>query len=358
MVFNNITLCVSYIYIYIYIANIFNVSKIRKNNFILFFIILFSIEASLRFILKKNLSFLEINQGVGGFYLSQYRFGIIDEENRSNTTSLLENPEFSIIRKYNNIGLRSETNILISKDTIENRIFCMGDSWTEGNGVIVDSTYPSLLQNFYLNTNVKIYNIGFEGTDVVDMYKKIHQLSCYRPDIVIFSTNYTDLGSMVTRGGLERYDSEFVEHGKAGPWWEIIYGSSYIVRYFIKGIGYNNLLIKSNENTYAVDKLVKAIIKMHKYCEDESIRFILVINPDKEEVSDKNLNPQMNSVIKKLKEQDKNIELINLLPLYIYNGVNKSNISNYYWQYDMHHNVKGYALFAKCVYENININNQ
>src|SRR5690606_15926401 len=85
-----------------------------------------------------------------------------------NTNITITNRENVVYKRQTNSLGYSDIEWNIKKDTNEIRILCIGDSFTEGDGTPIDSTYVKLLEeNFHKNgyTNVNIMNAGKCGSD-------------------------------------------------------------------------------------------------------------------------------------------------------------------------------------------------
>ena len=70
------------------------------------------------------------------------------------------------------------------------RVLAIGDSFTEGDGAVVDSCYPVLLGKFLNSPNdstgYEILNAGTCGSDPVYGYQNLQDRLCnYRPDVVL-----------------------------------------------------------------------------------------------------------------------------------------------------------------------------
>ena len=77
--------------------------------------------------------------------------------------NFLKNPkpgytETSIVYQYNSHGFRTKE---FNVDTVIPSILCLGCSFTEGIGVHVDQTWPSLIQLYF--PDYQVYNLGVAG---------------------------------------------------------------------------------------------------------------------------------------------------------------------------------------------------
>jgi len=150
-----------------------------------------------------------------------------------NRTDREKKPEFSYEHSFNTIGLR-ETDLDKVKIDSSFTIAGFGDSFTEGVGAPYDSTWVKLLSNQLKScrTNLLCVNAGRNGSDIIyETYKFKHLiLETYKPQLVIFSINTSDINDLIVRGGNERLVSENNVVYRDGPWWKYLYSFSYVWR--------------------------------------------------------------------------------------------------------------------------------
>ncbi len=105
-----------------------------------------------------------------------------------------------IKKKTNNLGLASEYDLQISKDSF--KILVIGDSFTESLGVDTEKAWPNQLQKILIEnsySNVEVYNGAIAGYNldqyyfrIEDLYKKIN------PNIILIgfatATDFYDVG--------------------------------------------------------------------------------------------------------------------------------------------------------------------
>lgn len=229
------------------------------------------------------------------------------------------------------------------------RIACLGDSFTDGVGAPRDSSYPAQLQAIL--DSAEVFNAGVAGNDPFWAYMFLKQkVIGYKPDVVLFTINSSDIFETVNRGGLERFGTDGNTHfTRKAPWWEFAYAHSYLVRLVIhKAFGYNRFLIAGDWNEKAEDAfadLNDCVDKTNTLCIQNGIRCIFVFNPLLYEIAADTLD--CNPVLLHARRQG--YEVADVLHFFKTHGVNARNINRYYWPIDTHNTPVGYTLFAQAV---------
>jgi len=275
--------------------------------------------------------------------------------------------EFSFFRPTNSLGF-PDKEWQIKKDSGELRVLCLGDSFTEGDGAHIDSSYvaflTSTLKEGYMNVNVM--NAGVCGSDPFYNYVNLRDtLHKYHPDLVIQTISTNDIETdYATRGGMER----FVEKGRPGkvklrqaPWWEPLYAVSYVARLIFNSAGYNYLLVKDRDRILLMSDAKNDYIKLFSQYNDLAIKYnfnvFLIVLPLREHILtnenryayDAHLVPIAEAVKKK-----SNFHIIDLFEFYpSYMEEKNLDINDVYWIKDTHHNSKGYQMMAKGIYQAI-----
>jgi lysophospholipase L1-like esterase len=265
----------------------------------------------------------------------------------------LKTGEYCYHRTINSEGL-SDIEHPAKKDSNEYRIVGLGDSFTEGDGTDVDSTWLKFLERnltkYPLNKRLTFMNAGVCGSDPYFEYILLKEkLLKFKPDLVLVAVNNSDLTDILLRGGMERFRSDGTLQYNPAPWWEPIYATSHISRLFFTAMGYNDLLIKRNGHNYSDSeaKLIEIIRNFNSLSKQENFKFILIFHPHKTDIDRK--TSKLDGVIKQI-NSEKELEVLNLLTYFIEKEkIDSSNSQNYYWVKDGHHNAKGYAAFARGV---------
>ncbi|MDD4236836.1 MAG: GDSL-type esterase/lipase family protein [Bacteroidales bacterium] len=328
--------------IYFFVRNKSVKTKLVVNSV---FIALLVAEILLRFIGSTS-TYMERRVG---FYESSYNLKNASYWiNRNNKKISKTGEEFNFYRECNSMGYSDkEWNWKDMKS--KTRILALGDSFTEGDGADADSTWVKFLERKIKDTSFYFMNGGICGSDpVFELYKLQHIFLQFKPDIVVVCINYSDIQDVLFRGGYERFKPDGVKF-KRGPWWEPIYAMSHLSRLFFR-LKFNQSLIAYNAYDREQEKslsIIKTTIDSIKQLSDNnSIELVFVFHPMKESVKE-GKNP-FKEVIEELNDED--ISTINLFEYYSKPEI-VSNINDYYWVKDGHHNAKGYKLMAEGIYE-------
>lgn len=272
-----------------------------------------------------------------------------------NDTVIYEQSEFSYINYINEFGNR-ERSIEFFKDTNAIKVFCLGDSFTEGDGAPYDSTWVKRLENLSnenCDTNFIFYNAGVCGSDVFYTKKLLtEKLIKLKPDYVIESINDSDLPDVVYRGGKERFNKDGTTSGKVGPRWEKYYKYSHIFR-FIVAVFFNydeNLFVKGKEfeTEFEALQLVKnQVIETADWCKNNNIPYIAFLHP-----VPSGWKHQEDIYIAFLDAFEDIPYVHNLTPKFKKSFENR-NIKDYSWEENAHFNGKGYYVMGDIYYETL-----
>lgn len=123
--------------------------------------------------------------------------------------------EFNYSYKINSLGFFGKEPELFQSNRL--RIACFGDFFTQGIGVPIDSSWPASL-DFHLS-NCDLLNAGLLGSDPIYSIKFLEEIvwSSYSPDIILFALNDTDVGDVMVRGGMERFQEDGSVRYKNSP---------------------------------------------------------------------------------------------------------------------------------------------
>ena len=268
----------------------------------------------------------------------------------------LKSSEYNFHRSVNGIGISDTSALPDEADTMQ-RILCLGDSFTEGDGAPADSSWPSILQSLLRNDekyrNVKVVNAGICGSDPWFQFFLLRdRLMVYKPEMVIQAINFSDVYDMIIRGGVSRFRDDSTVKYNSAPWWEWFYGSSRLFRIFIhRYAGINEYLMPGE--SLLIDKL-RAMRQIRLACthtgrllDNKGIRYVIVFHPLKSEVEKKWFPLKL--LVEHLKKHT-SYKIINLYDLFVVAGMNEQNIYRYYWKTDGHHKAAGYSLFAEQIF--------
>lgn len=235
------------------------------------------------------------------------------------------------------------------------RIFCLGDSFTEGIGATNDSAYPAILQHL-LGDSFEVCNAGISGHDIVMEYELLQKkLLPYQPDYLLISINQTDIIDIIKRGGSERYDTTkpFVNKN---PWWNDIYGASYLFRFFIHKVLQKNRLFLTQKQAEAEKKIaeghiIETIKKFQSFSKKNGVGICFVMMPMRAETQSKTYELQQSLQFM----QKENICAVNALDYFNRHGIDSASVDEIHWRIDGHYNNSGYALLARAVVEKISL---
>lgn len=277
----------------------------------------------------------------------------------ANTSRINTNIEFEYYNTHNDLGHRELNFSVFLSDTLTEKIVCIGDSFTEGDGAPADSTWVKrlevLLNQEKNKKGYRFYNAGINGSDVCYNNKiLVEKLVVLKPKIVIECLNNSDIYDIINRGGKERFNKDGTTTGKVGPRWEPIYKYSHVFRAFIRTIcGYDNNLIKIKEAQKLKLESLKLIGEQVKetsnFCKKNQIRYILILHPTPNELNLKDFN---NNVLLSLNEQP---NVINLFRPMI-NFYEKNELSDYSWKINGHFNSKGYFVMGDLIFQELSKN--
>lgn len=271
----------------------------------------------------------------------------------SDSNTRWNNDEFEHYRKTNSLGL-CDIEPKIKKDTITNTIIGLGDSFTEGWGAHSDSTWLKFLERkISADSNVKyqFINAGIAGSDPAFEYILLRdKLLKFKPNTVVLTLGY-ELEEMVIRGGLERFQENGTLKYRKKPFWYRLYKISGAFRLIARNSFTNHMLIPEykvkNEEKMAIYKIQSILLLFKQMSLKFNFKFVLAIYPEHWEVVNKKYDYWTETI--KFAQQNK-ITTVDLLKFYTDSvHMNDSNISNYYWIKDGHHNAKGYEKMAEGI---------
>ncbi len=236
------------------------------------------------------------------------------------------------------------------KTAKKNRILCLGDSFTQGQGAPFDSSYPRILENVLDKSQVsaKVYNCGFPGAYPHSQLNLLKNL-CENKILEVNSVIY----------GLHSSDFDDIKYTIAPrPWFDdlfgtgiSLYGMSYVVRYIAhKLMKYDANLIKMNEAELyraATEKeLLKVMLDLDEFCNLQGIVFSLVYLPSVWEIKNNAADNIYQTLIAQLAE--KNIPVYDLTAD-VSKAIHNENVYTFYYKIDMHPRPAGYKLFAELI---------
>lgn len=271
----------------------------------------------------------------------------------------LESIDFKYPRPRNKAGFRDTDFYPHTDSTL--LIQTYGDSFTEGDGSPMDSSYPAVLrkalQRDYGNRFV-IQNFGVCGSDPAFSYKQFQHIGLpLKPDVLIVTYCSFDFTSdFFNRSGLDRFKGAYLDCYHA-PDWEILYAYSYVFRLFIiplTGLDYNYSFIDEKTRKARMDELKpkwnETFLRIADLARQNNIRVLLIKKPESSEISNRGYMFDF-TFFESTADTVACFKRYDLLPYYVDSAhIDESNIQLYYWPHDGHHNPKGYAVMAKGIY--------
>ncbi len=267
--------------------------------------------------------------------------------------------EYTFHRDYNSQGLLGD-NWVEEKDSGEVRIMTLGDSFTEGDGCTFDSCYPTVLEGLlrkeFPAQRINVLNAGICGSDPWFEYKKLHDLLLlYKPDIVVYTNGSNDLNNdHLIYGGMERFMADStVKNKMPRHWWIGWYEVSYVFRSFVGFCGYDATMFSAKDRqrngltSIADSKQLSSLFS--RLATENDFQCIQVLRPEKYEIENDYYDFDRQQLLAGLNTLPR-YTTFDLLRFYKDSlHITKANVQDYYWQFDQHHNTKGYAAMATAV---------
>lgn len=277
-----------------------------------------------------------------------------------NSPPFLQADEFKYVRPRNNEGFR-DSDFFENKNHSKFLIQTYGDSFTEGDGAPMDSSYPTVLRKMlqqHFGEKFLVQNFGVCGSDPAFSYKQFQHIGLkFHPDILVLSYSCFDSTfDFFTRGGLERFGEPLLKTYNA-PKWEILYAYSYIFRAAIislTGLEHRFMFVNAATRELRMKELRpkwnQTLFDLLELAQKNKVRVLLIKKPERSEVIDSiylfNFSFFENKV-----DTISGCKRFDLLPYYRDSiHMDKNTTENYYWKKDGHHNSTGYAVMAKGVY--------
>ncbi|MDD3876543.1 MAG: hypothetical protein PHT69_07970 [Bacteroidales bacterium] len=270
--------------------------------------------------------------------------------------------EFTYFRKIYESGFVQPYPDSVKKEN-EYRILALGDSFTEGVGVALDSCWVSLLENklqaSFPDKDIYTFNAGASSSDPIFQHILLKEIfSAYNFDLVIVNINESDIYDIILRGGYERFKSDGKVRYRPYPRWEFLYSLSYIFRLvIINGLDYNHFLMKQDEflqkKDESVNILFKALCNFKNFTNEHNQELLIVFQPTISEVLN-NKYANFRGLFRRLKNSFEDIQIVDLYTFFIKElKLNHNNIYDYYWKIDGHYKGKGYNAHANKLHEYI-----
>jgi lysophospholipase L1-like esterase len=296
-----------------------------------------------------------------GYYRSPFLYDSIDVYHIVHNQDTVKefSPEFNHVFPVNSLGF-PDREWTETKDSAVYRIVTLGDSFTQGVGAPYDSSYPAQLSKILAVQGIKaeVLNAGVSGSDPVYNYKNMQdRLLPYKPDLVIQAVSENDvLNDFSIMGGFERYTSDSCMRAPNITRTETLYALSHTMRLIMDKMGYNYRVPASLKSVIPVAKrgeiLETVINKYNSIAEANGFKVLVVFFPTRPESQKRQYEFDFGAY-EKLNSEGNHLRVINLMPCYKAAFKNAADYKTYFWEKDGHHNAKGYALMATCIYNGI-----
>lgn len=296
-----------------------------------------------------------------GFYRSPFLYDSTDVYHLVHNKDTLRefSPEFNHMFPVNSLGF-PDREWAQTKDSGVYRIVTIGDSFTQGVGAPYDSSYPAQLSKILAVHGIKaeVLNAGVAGSDPVFNYKNMQdRLLPYKPDLIIQAVSGNDvLNDFSIMGGFERYTTDSCMRAPNITRTETLYALSHTMRLIFRKTGYDYRVPGTLKSAIPVAKrgeILEAVInKYNSIAEANGFKVLVVFFPTRPESQELQYEFDFEAY-EKLNFGGNHLRVINLMPCYRAAFKNPVDYKTYFWEKDGHHNAKGYALMATCIYNGI-----
>lgn len=235
------------------------------------------------------------------------------------------------------------------------RVFVIGDSFTEGNGTEYHRSWTR-----YLEASVKtrlpkadFFVCGISGLDPHYAWAALsQQLMAYRPSHVITTVNDSDFDEQIIRGGYSRFKNGGSVKYLPAPWFLAVYRFSHIVRMIVhECYSYDYYLInrinQDHKRAEVADSIAQCLSDINQLCVENGIKFLTVIHPNPHKIC----YPQegLASEVLALDSHNFHFPVVRMYePLK--NAMKGPDCSTYHWKTDSHFNGAGYNLFSSVLF--------
>jgi hypothetical protein len=259
--------------------------------------------------------------------------------------------------EINELGYREREMPLRSKPSAQ-RVFVVGDSFTEGNGSDYDNSWTRRLgaRVQMIHPEAEFYVCGISGLDPHYAWASIKkQLLAYKPTHIITTVNDSDFDDQIIRGGYSRFQPDGSVKYRPAPWFLPVYRFSHIVRMLVhEFLDYDYFLIRRNnretQRAEVADSITQCLLDINKLCIQNEVKFMAVIHPVPHSICYE--SEVVKSEVFALNSQGFDFSVIRMYqPLK--QAMTGPDCTAYHWEQDSHFNAKGYQLFASLLYDKI-----
>lgn len=109
--------------------------------------------------------------------------------------------------RYNSLGFRDREFGPRAAGTL--RVIAVGDSFTEGEGVPAEATWPSRLQA-RLPAGYEVFNAGRRGDDIPDVEASVERILAHDPDVVVYAFVLNDAEQSPDLRARQRFVNDWI----------------------------------------------------------------------------------------------------------------------------------------------------
>lgn len=238
------------------------------------------------------------------------------------------------------------------------RVFIVGDSFTEGNGTTYGRSWVRQLEGRVRGAwpDAEFYVCGISGLDPHFAYASLkEQLLAFRPTHVLTTVNDSDFDEQMFRRGYSRFRPDGSVKYRPAPWFLPVYRFSHITRMLVhEFFEYDHYLIRRNnrdvQQTAAADSIAQCLRDINMLCMEHGVKFLTVIHPVPHMICFEAEGFKSNVLA--LGSHEFDFPVVRMYePLKA--AMTGPDCTSYHWKHDSHFNGKGYSLFGRLLYEEI-----
>lgn len=268
----------------------------------------------------------------------------------------LEKSEFSYPRKTNSLGFPDGEWTVEKKAPL--RVLALGDSFTEGDGAPMDSTYPRILQDLLNHgaghAKYEVLNAGTCGSDPVFNYLNLQdRLLHLRPDIVLQTISSHDLlKDVAVRGGFDRFGDDGLLKERKIPLWvyPALLSRTARLTLMMFGIDESEPVGRSGEFLLELEKAQQDLVDRYDSLgAAHGFTTHFIIFPLQWEAGINLYRFDFRPLEQRIGRAE-HVRCLNLMPCYQSQFSSLAHsFQHFYWEHDTHHNSRGYAMMADCI---------
>lgn len=181
----------------------------------------------------------------------------------------------------NSLGYR-DNEIEYSKVKKKKKIFILGDSITAGHGIRnVHNRFSNILGK-KLTENYKVFNLGKNGSDTKDEFKRLLAYP-FKPDFLVLQYYCNDIDQIAISKG-KRFNG-FTPYKDSNRFSQILIRNSYLINYIywifphLDTKSYADFLLSSYQDRTILQEHLSDLNNFIEFSEEESIDLIVLLFP-------------------------------------------------------------------------------